>query len=144
MKIHEAERGLVVDYEVYARRPPDKALLLPAIQRHQEVFGRPPRLVAADAGFWSSANRAAAEARGVTQVCVPAAGRPSVVQRQMQHQRWFRRGLRWRTGCEGRISVLKRRDGLRRCLYHDASGMQRWVGWGIIAHNVHLIIASNR
>jgi integrase len=25
--------------------------------------------------------------------------------------RWFRAGQRWRTGCEGRISVLKRRHG---------------------------------
>jgi len=143
-KIHEAERGLVVDYEVYARRPTDKSLLLPAIRRHQDVFGRPPRLVAADAGFWSVKNRDAAEAAGVKQVCVPAAGRPSAAQRQIQHQRWFRRGLRWRTGCEGRISVLKRRDGLTRCRYHGFDGTQRWVGWGVIAHNLHLLIAPSR
>jgi IS5 family transposase len=144
VKLHEAERGLVVDYEVYARRPADKALLLPALRRHQDVFGRPPRLVAADAGFWSKTNRDAAEAAGVTRVCVPTTGRPSAAQRQIQHQRWFRRGLRWRTGCEGRISVLKRRDGLARCLYHGFDGTQRWVGWGVIAHNIHLLITPPR
>ncbi len=142
--LHEAEHGLVVDYEVYARRPSDKSLLLPAIRRHKDIFRRPPRLVAADTGFWSKRNRDAAEAAGVKQVCVPAAGRPSAVQRQIQHQRWFRRGLRWRTGCEGRISVLKRRDGLTRCLYHGFDGTQRWVGWGVIAHNLHVLIAPSR
>jgi len=144
VKLHEAERGLVVDYEVYARRPADKTLLLPALRRHQDVFGRPPRLVAADAGFWSKTNRDAAEAAGVKRVCVPVTGRPSAAQRQTQHQRWFRRGLRWRTGCEGRISVLKRRDGLARCLYHGFDGTQRWVGWGVIAHNIHLLITPPR
>jgi hypothetical protein len=27
--------------------------------------------------------------------------------------RWFRGGQKWRTGCEGRISVVKRRMGRR-------------------------------
>lgn len=140
VKIQEAERGLVVDYEVYERRPADSALLLPAIGCHQTVFHRAPRLLAADAGFWSGKNRDQAEAIGVTQVCVPATGRPSATQRARQHQRWFRRGQRWRTGSEGRISLLKRRDGLDRCRYRGFGGIQRWTGWGVLAHNVHLLI----
>ena len=38
--------------------------------------------------------------------------------------------------CEGRISVLKRRHGLRRCRYHGVDGMHRWVGFGVIADNL--------
>jgi IS5 family transposase len=45
VKSHEADRGVVVDYDVCARRPSDKSLLLPAIQRHHDIFGRSPRLV---------------------------------------------------------------------------------------------------
>jgi len=140
VKMQEAEHGLVIDYEVYARRPADKTLLQPAIARHTEVFGRPPRLVAGDAGFWSGANRQAAEQVGVKRFCIPTTGPPAAAQRQ----RWFRRGLRWRTGCEGRISVLKRRDGLARCRYRGFSGMQRWVGWGVVAHDLHLLIHRDR
>jgi hypothetical protein len=55
---------------------------------------------------------------------------------RLQHQRWFRSGQKWRTGSEGRISVLKRRHGLRRCLYPGLDGMRRWVGLGVIADNV--------
>jgi hypothetical protein len=51
-------------------------------------------------------------------------------------QRWFRRGQRWRVGCEGRISVLKRRHGLPRCRDHGADGTHRWVGLGVIANNL--------
>ena len=56
---------IIVDYEVYARRPNDSDLLIPAIETHQAKLGRVPRLVAADAGFYSGKNEAAAKAMGV-------------------------------------------------------------------------------
>ena len=63
-------------------------------------------------------------------------GPKSPARRAYERQRWFRRGQRWRVGCEGRISVLKRRHGLRRCRYHGVDGMHRWVGFGVIADNL--------
>ena len=36
----------------------------------------------------------------------------------------------------GRISILKRRHGLRRCPYKGDHGMRRWVGLGVIADNL--------
>jgi IS5 family transposase len=53
-----------------------------------------------------------------------------------QKKRWFRNGQKWRTGCEGRISVIKRRHGLSRCRYKGDAGMKRWVGLGVIADNL--------
>ena len=53
-----------------------------------------------------------------------------------QKKRWFRNGQKWRTGCEGRISVVKRRHGLNRCRYKTEIGMQRWVGLGVISDNL--------
>lgn len=44
--------------------------------------------------------------------------------------------MRWRTGCEGRISALKRRCGLSRCRYRGVQGMGRWVGLGVVANNL--------
>src|SRR5207302_1132507 len=107
--------------------------------RHQQLFGRPPRLVVADAGFASAANERAAIERGVARVALPGRGRLSASRRAHQRQRWFRRALRWRTGSEGRISVVKRRHGLRRCRYRGPAGVQRWVGLGIIASNLHAL-----
>jgi IS5 family transposase len=48
----------------------------------------------------------------------------------------MRAALKWRTGCEGRISALKRRHGLRRCRYRGLAGMERWVGLGVIANDL--------
>ena len=50
VKIHEAEQQFVTHYEVYDERPSDSHLLVPALDIHEQQFGRPPRLVAADAG----------------------------------------------------------------------------------------------
>ena len=71
VKLQEAENQIVIDYEVYDRRPNDADLLLPAIETHHVVFARPPHLVAADAALYSDKNEKAAKAKGVKRVCVP-------------------------------------------------------------------------
>src|SRR5215471_16562262 len=71
VKLQEAENQIIIDYEVYARRPYDSDLLLAAIERHQTLLERTPRLVAADAAFYSAKNEAAAKANGIKRVCIP-------------------------------------------------------------------------
>jgi transposase, IS5 family len=136
IKLQEAENQIVIDYEVYDRRPHDSDLLIAAIEIHQTKLGRTPRLVAADAGFYSAKNEAAAKARGVKRVCIPNRSTKSRERKREQKKRWFRNGQKWRTGCEGRISVVKRRHGLDRCHYKGLVGMRRWVGLGVIADNL--------
>ena len=136
VKLQEAENQIVVDYEVYARRPNDSDILVAAIDAHRALLGRTPRLVAADAAFYSNKNEAAAKAKGVKRVCIPNRSSKSAKRKREQKKRWFRNGQKWRTGCEGRISVVKRRHGLDRCRYKGFVGMQRWVGLGIIADNI--------
>jgi len=69
----------------------------------------------------------------VTHVSVPNRKTKSAERRTLEKQRWFKQGQKWRTGCEGRISVLKRRHGLNRRRYKGDHGMRRWVGMGVIA-----------
>ena len=134
--IQEAEHQIVTAYEIHAGRPADVTLWTPALDRHQAIFGRAPDLAAGDRGFTSARNEQAAMDRGVRRVVLPRRGPKSPARRAYERQRWFRRGQRWRVGCEGRISVLKRRHGLRRCRYHGVDGMHRWVGFGVIADNL--------
>jgi transposase, IS5 family len=136
VKVQEAENQIITDYEVYARRPIDSDLLVAAIEVHQALLGRTPHLVAADAAFYSARNETAAKARGVKRVCIPNRSTKSLERKREQKKPWFRNGQKWRTGSEGRISVVKRRHGLRRCRYKGYVGMNRWVGLGIIADNL--------
>ena len=114
----------------------DSDLLIPSIETHQARMGRTPYLVAGDAGFYSANNEAKAEEMGVKRVSVPNRSTKSPARRKYQKQRWFKKGQKWRTGCEGRISLLKRRHGLTRSRYRGQAGMTRWVGLGVIADNL--------
>jgi IS5 family transposase len=134
--IQESEHQIITAYQVHATRPADMTLWTPALDRHIAIFGAAPDLAAADRGFSSARNEDAARIRGVRRVILPRPGRITPARRAHERQRWFRRGQRWRVGCEGRISVLKRRHGLRRCRYHGADGIGRWVGLGVIADNL--------
>jgi IS5 family transposase len=136
VKIQEAEGQIITDYEVCTTRVPDKTLWVPALERHQHLFGHPPRLAVADAGFASAANERAAQQLGIARVALPRRGPPVACARASSRPRWYRRALRWRTGCEGRISAVKRSPGLRRCLYRGLAGMERWIGLGILASNL--------
>jgi transposase, IS5 family len=136
VKVQEGENQIVIDYEVYDQRPADSDLLIPAIEIHQRLTGRTPYATAADAGFYSARNVAIAKQKGVKRISVPSRSTKSAELKREQKKRWFKKGQKWRTGCEGRISVLKRRHGLNRCRYKGVNGMKRWVGLGVIADNL--------
>jgi IS5 family transposase len=129
VKIQEAEAQFITDYAVCETRVPDQALWVPSLIQHEALFGRAPRLAVADGGFASRANEQAAHERGVRTVALPRCRREG-------RSRAVRAALNWRTGCEGRISALKRRHGLRRCRYRGVAGMERWVGLGVIAKDL--------
>jgi IS5 family transposase len=136
VKLQEAENQIVIAYEVYDQRPSDQNILMVAIETHQARLGRTPHLVAADAGFYSAKNEAAAKAKGIKRVCIPNRSTKSPERKREQKKRWFRNGQKWRTGSEGRISVVKRRHGLNRSRYRGEAGIKRWVGLGVIADNL--------
>ena len=136
VKLQEAEHQIITNYVVYEKRPSDSDVLIPALDAQTQTLGRVPRLVAGDAAFYSGANEAAAHAKGVTRVCIPNQSTKSAERKREQKKLWFKNGQKWRTGCEGRISVVKRRHGLNRCRYQGDDGMKRWVGLGVIADNL--------
>ncbi|MGO9931183.1 MAG: ISNCY family transposase [Steroidobacteraceae bacterium] len=146
VKIQEAERQIITHYAVYDERPSDCDLLLPAIDVHQKLLGRKPYLVTADAAFFSQHNEDTAHSSGIKRVAIPNRSTKSAQRKKLQKQRWFRNAQKWRTGSEGRISLLKRRHGLNRCRYKGLTGIKRWVGFGVIADNLinigHALAAS--
>jgi IS5 family transposase len=133
VQVQEAENQIITHYDVFDHRPSDRELLADAVDSQISVLGRVPNMVTADAGYYSQALENAVLEKGVKRVAVPNRNTRSAERKKQEHSRWFRNAQRWRTGCEGRISVLKRRHGLNRCRYSGAEGMKRWVGLGIMA-----------
>lgn len=137
--LDEVEGGIISRYAVLEGNPPEDAQLPPSVDHHRRVFKRPPRLLAGDRGVHTTTNEQYATRQGVKEVVLPKPGAKSAKRIAHEQQRWFRRGHNWRSGIEGRISSLKRRHKLARCRYHGTAGMERWVGWGVIAHNLRVI-----
>jgi IS5 family transposase len=137
--LDEVDGGIISRYAVLVGNPADSEQVQPSLAHHQQVFGRAPKLLAADRGCWSPENEAGAAAAGVEQICLPKPGSRDAERRVHEAQGWFVRGCHWRAGIEGRIHGLKVRHKLRRCLYHGDAGMQRWVGWGVICHDLRQI-----
>src|SRR4051794_2465859 len=136
VQVQEAENQIITHYEVFDERPSDRELLLSSVEAQIRKLGRVPQLVTADAGFYSQAQERAVQEKGVKWVAVPNRNTTSVERKKLEKRRWFKKAQRWRTGCEGRISVLKRRHGIGRCRYCGLEGMKRWVGLGVLADNL--------
>lgn len=139
VKLDEVDGGIISHYTIEHGNPNDSTLFGETLDYHQECFGKPPELVAADRGFWSSDNEKAALQAGVKKVALPKAGKRSLERTHHEHQPWFRKAHRFRAGIEGRISVVKRNQQLDRCLNHGEDGFERWVGWGIMGANLRKI-----
>ena len=107
----EGDDGIIVDHNLEAGNPADAPQLAPAVDRVTKRAGRPPRKVTADRGYGEKRVDDDLHDLGVKDVVIPRKGKPSAARRAEEHQRAFRRTVKWRTGVEGRISTLKRGYG---------------------------------
>ena len=135
----EVEGGLISEYRLLKGNPDESQLLLPSVRHHCQLFGKPPEEVCGDRGIHSPENEQQARTLGVRRVSLPQPGYKSNLRRQYERQPWFRAAQRFRNGIEGRISQLRRARHLDRCLARGELGMERWIGWGIIANNLATI-----
>jgi transposase, IS5 family len=139
VRVDEVEHGIVSGYEVLEGNAADTNSWLPAIEQHKATFGEAPERATADRGFYSAKNEREAEDLGVEKVALPATGRLSKKRTERQKERWFKRLLRWRAGCEATISHLKNPFSMRRASYKGEPGFQRYVGWCVITKNLFSI-----
>lgn len=137
IRLDEVEGGLITGYAVLEHAGgQDQPYLGDALANHERQFGRAPHLLAADRGLASAANERLAREAGVKQVALPQVGKAPPGRRREERGPRFRKAYKFRAGIEGRIHALRRDHGLKRCRYHGERGMGRWVGWGILAHNL--------
>ena len=130
------EVGIVLDHTVELGNPPDAPQLAPAIARVTERTGRVPRTVTADRGYGEAAVDRQLADQGVRNVVIPRKGKPGKARREVEHRPSFRRHVKWRTGCEGRVSSLKRQYGWDRTRIDSLEGARTWAGQGVFTNNL--------
>lgn len=140
-QVTDNDDGVIVDHSVEMGNPPDAPQLAPAVERVITRTGRTPRTVTADRGYGEKRVDDALHKLGVRNVVIPRKGRPGATRRSQEHRPAFRRTIKWRTGCEGRISTLKRGYGWDRARIDTTEGTRIWVGHGVLAHNLVKISA---
>ena len=140
-QVSDNDDGIVLDYAVECGAAPDGPQLLPAIKRIARRVGRVPRAVTADRGYGQASVERDLHELGVRTVAIPRRARPSPARKTIEHSRGFRQLVKWRTGCEGRISYLKRGYGWDRTLLDGKNGAAIWCGHGVFAHNLVKISA---
>lgn len=131
----EVEGGIVTRFAVLEDQTAEQGQLAPALDHHQQLFGRAPRLVTGDRGVHAPENERLAQEAGVAHLVIPRSGPVSAAQRTKERSPAWRRRYRWRAGIEGRLSSLRRDYGLRRCPDHGEDGFIRHIGWGVLASN---------
>jgi transposase, IS5 family len=141
----ESAEGLITQYEVLKGNPPDEVHVASSLQRHRQAFGRAPQLYGSDRGFFSEQNLASCKHAGVKVVCIPQRGGKRTGRREAyEKSAVFKNGQRFRAGIEGRISVLFRGRGMKRCLAEGRDRFELWVGAAVLANNLMRIAAMLR
>jgi IS5 family transposase len=138
----ESARGFITQYEVLDGNPCDEVHVAPSLEHHTAAFGCAPQVYGADRGFFSDQNVLTCQRAGVEVVCMPQRGGKKTPARETyEKSREFKKGQRFRAGVEGRISVLFRGRGMKRCLAEGRERFELLVGAAVLANNL-LTIAS--
>ena len=82
-------------------------------------------------------------------VCIPQCGGKRTSQREaLEKSPEFKKGQRFRAGIEGRISVLFRGRGMKRCLAEGPERFEVLVGAAVLTNNLmniaHLLNQKNK
>jgi transposase, IS5 family len=138
--IAESARGLITQYRVLNGNPTDDAHVQSSLERHQQTFGDAPKIYSADRGFFSQDNIQQCKDAGVDLVCIPQrGGKKKLAQEAYEKSPAFKDAQRFRAGVEGRISVLFRGRGMKRCLAKGRERFELLVGAAVLANNLMAI-----
>jgi len=138
----ESAQGLITHYEVLEGNPNDEKHVEPSLQRHREIFGHAPHLYGTDRGFYNENNLRACQQAGVRVVSIPQRGGQKTPRRQaFEKSPAFKKAQRFRAGIEGRISVLFRGRGMKRCRANGRPRFELLVGAAVLANNLMRIAA---
>ena len=136
----ESAGGLITQYRVLEGNPADEDQVEPSLQRHQKTFGQAPDVYSTDRGFYSERNIEVSDQAGVRVASIPQRGGKKTAEREAQEKSSaFKQGQRFRAGIEGRISVLFRGRGMKRCLAEGRQHFELLVGAAVLDNNLMVI-----
>ena len=125
----QSEEKIITDYDVMEKMIADCHLTETVIDRHEELFGEAPEVLAGDKGFCPKAEKYDELEERVDTLAIPKRLR-DMANAVMKEWQMFRAGI------EGTISGLKRAFRLVRCYYRGFKSFEAAVGLGVFTHNL--------
>ena len=110
-----------------------------AIRAHKKMFGEYPKEFTADKNYHVSPEHTAQWEEKIPVYSVGKKGRRNEEETQREHSAMFRLLQKFRAGCEGSISVLKRVFGLCRCLFRGFKSFASSIGGIVFCHNLVIV-----
>ena len=111
-----------------------------SLKRHKKTFGRAPELYGSDRGFFSETNIKDCQQAGSSS-CAFRSGvaRRTPEREALREEPGVQERPALRAGIEGRISVLFRGRGMKRCLAEGRERFELLVGAAVLANNLMAI-----
>lgn len=110
-----------------------------ALENHKKLFGKYPDKFAADKNYHVSAEDTKEWSSKINVYAVGKKGKRTEEEILHEHSNEFREMQKFRAGCEGSISVLKRVFGLKRCLYRGFKSFAASICQLVFCHNLVLL-----
>ncbi|MFA5863369.1 MAG: hypothetical protein WC975_01640 [Phycisphaerae bacterium] len=126
-------------YEVLPHRQEDKELLAPTLQAHEKVFGAGPKVLATDKGFYRNMEQIRELEETMPTVSMCKKGRRTAGEITRENTEAFKEDQRFRSGCEGSISVLKQAFKLGKCLLKRFKHYAASIELAVFCHNLVLL-----
>ena len=139
IQLQQVEEKFITDYTVFEKKPVEHQLLVPALDKHKELFHAYPKELSADKAYYES--RAALDElrHHVPIVAIGKKGKRTSHETECEHDPLFQLAQRFRAGIEGSISFLKRVLRLYRCFNKGWKHFVATVGQTIFAHNLLIL-----
>lgn len=139
VQIGQTEEKFISFYAVEQKSRHDSEMVDPVLQDHKKSFGAYPSEFSADKNYYKSMDETKEweEEIDIFSICKKGGRTPEEIARE--HGALFKLAQKFRAGCEGSISVLKRVFGLRRCLNRGFKSFSASVGCLVFCHNLVLV-----
>jgi IS5 family transposase len=133
----ESAQGLITQYRVLDGNPSDEDHVKSSLSHHKKTFGSAPDVFATDRGFDSADNQKTCRKARIACASIPQRGGQKTAERRaFEKSPDFKNAQRFRAGIEGRISVLFRGRGMKRCLARGNDRFCVFVGVAVLANNL--------
>ena len=133
----ESAQGLITQYSILKGNPSDEDHVKRSLENHKSTFGAAPEVYAGDRGFDSKDNQNECVQAGVGFPSIPQRGGKKTPERAaLEKTPEFKNGQRFRAGIEGRISVLFRGRGMKRCLAQGPERFESFIAAAVLTNNL--------